>query len=288
MRFSRLGILVLLSLTVLLGTNCSYYNRIIARKNLVDGATAYKDRKFQAAEQLFRNAVARDPQLESTEGKMAQLFLARTLHSEYIGDRGLKEKAEEAIEEYKKVLSKDSNDQSSFKAVANLLENLDRKDEALKWVTERANNESVSNQNRAEAFSSLAAKKNTCANDISDSDKTKKTITKDGKQIFQFVKPESAEDFATLKKCADEGLALASKAVELDPNSDSAWSYKTSLLVQKMRVAEMEGNKEQEEQFKKESDISKAKFTELAEAKRQKEQEEAAKKKAEEEAANKK
>ncbi|HQU84913.1 MAG TPA: hypothetical protein PKY59_17370 [Pyrinomonadaceae bacterium] len=288
MRFSRLGILVLLTLTVLFGTNCSYYNRIIARKNLVDGATAYKDRKFKVAEQLFRNAIARDPQLESTEGKMAQLFLARTLHSEYIGDRGLKEKAEQAIEEYKKVLSKDSNDQSSFKAVANLLENLDRKDEALQWITERANNESVSNINRAEAFSSLAAKKNTCANDISDTDKTKKTITKDGKQVFQFVKPENTADFDTLKKCADEGLALASKAVELDPNSDSAWSYKTSLLVQKMRVAEMEGNKEQEEQFKKESDTAKARFTELAAAKRQKEEEEEAKKKAEEEANKKK
>lgn len=288
MRFSRLGILVLLTLTVLFGTNCSYYNQIIARKNLVDGATAYQERKFKAAEQLFRNAVSRDPQLATTEGKMAQLFLARTLHSEYIGDRGDKTKAEQAIEEYKKVLAKDQNDQSSFKAVANLLENLDRKDEALQWVTDRSNNESVSAVNRAEAFSSLAAKKNTCANDISDTDKTKKTVTKDGKQVFEFVKPENAADFDTLKKCADEGLALANKAVELDPNSDSAWSYKTSLLVQKMRVAEMEGNKEQQEQFKKESDTAKARFTELAEAKRKKEEEAAAKKKAEEEAANKK
>lgn len=288
MRFSRLGILVLLTLTVLFGTNCSYYNQIIARKNLVDGATAYQERKFKAAEQMFRNAVARDPQLKTTEGKMAQLFLARTLHSEFIGDRQQKDLAEKAIEEYKKVLAIDQNDQSSFKAVANLLENLDRKDEALQWVTDRSNNETVSAVNRAEAFSSLAAKKNTCANDISDTDKTKKTVTKEGKQVFEFVKPENAADFDTLKKCADEGLALANKAVELDPNSDSAWSYKTSLLVQKMRVAEMEGNKEQQEQFKKESDTAKARFTELAEAKRKKEEEAAAKKKAEEEAANKK
>lgn len=288
MRFSRLGILFLLSLTVLFGTNCSYYNKVIARKNLVDGATAYKERKFQQAEQLFRNAIARDPKLETTEGKIAQLFLARTLHSQFIGDRQKKDLAEQAIQEYQKVLQSDQNDQSSFKAVANLLENLDRKDEALKWITDRANNETVSAVNRAEAFSSLAAKKNTCANDISDTDKTKKTITKDGKQVFQFVKPENQADFDTLKKCADEGLTLANKAVEFDPNSDSAWSYKASLLVQKMRVAEMEGNKEQFEQFKKQSEEAKAKFTELAEAKRKKEEEEAARKKAEEEAANKK
>ena len=87
MRFSRLGILVLILFTVFIGTNCSYYNRIMARKSLVDGASAYKNRKFAEAEQLFRNAVSRDPEGKTLEGKTAQLFLARTLHSEYIGDR---------------------------------------------------------------------------------------------------------------------------------------------------------------------------------------------------------
>ena len=87
MRFSRLGILSLILLSVLMGANCSYYNRIITRKNLVDGGQAYKDRKFPDAEQLFRNAVSRDPQGQTVEGKAAQLFLARTLHSQFIGNR---------------------------------------------------------------------------------------------------------------------------------------------------------------------------------------------------------
>ncbi len=288
MRLSRLGIFVLILVSVLVGANCSYYNRIIGRKNLVDGATAYKERKFEQAEQLFRDAVARDPQGTTPEGKAAQLFLARTLHSRYIGDRQKISLAENAISEYKKVLSVDLKDQSSFKAIASLLENLNKDDEALQWVTDRANNEQVPADQRAEAYSSLAAKKNTCANEVSDTEATKKTVTKDGKQVFEFLKPANAADFDKLKQCADEGLQLASKATELDPNSDSAWSYKTSLLIQKMRVAEMEGNKEQQEQFKKESDEAKGKFTVLAEAKRKKEEEEAAKKKAEEEAANKK
>jgi len=96
-RFSRLGLLALLIATVMSVSSCSYYNRIIARKNLVDGSKAYKDRKFDEAEQLFRDAVARDPKAETIEGKTAQLFLARTIHSEYIGNRGLKEKADQAI-----------------------------------------------------------------------------------------------------------------------------------------------------------------------------------------------
>lgn len=285
MRFSRLGILLLISATVLIGANCSYYNRVVARKNLVDGADAYKERKFQQAETLFRNAIATDPTLSTVESKAAQLFLARTIHSAYIGDRKVTQRAEEAISEYQKILSRDAKDQSSFKAVANLYENLGKQDEWLKWVTERANNEQVPGPMRAEALASLAAKKNTCSNDISDTEKTKKTVTKDGKQQFEFVKPENPADFEKLKVCADEGLQLANKAVELDPESDSAWSYKTSLLIQKMRVAEMEGNTAQKEQFKKDSDVAKEKFTALAEAKRKKELEEAEKKKAEADAA---
>lgn len=158
MRFSRVGTLVLLLSTVLIGANCSYYDRIITRKHLVDGGKAYKDRKFEQAEQLFRDAIARDPQITTNEAKTAQLFLARTLHSGYIGSREKVEKANEAIQEYKKVLANDVTDQSSFNAVANLLENLNREEEWLKWVTDRTNNEKVPPVQRAEALTKLAAK----------------------------------------------------------------------------------------------------------------------------------
>jgi tetratricopeptide (TPR) repeat protein len=288
MRFSRLGLFVFILSTVLIGTNCNYYNRIIARKNLVDGAAAYQGRKFQEAQELFREAVARDPQLTTIEGKTAQLFLARTLHSEYIGKRKETGIAEQAIAEYQKVLQVDPKDQSAYKAVANLYENLGKNDEWLQWVTTRANNEAVPPEQRAEALTSLAAKKNSCANDISDTEETKKTVTKDGKPAFEFVKPADQAKFDELKQCAQEGIQMTQKAVQLDPNSDSAWSYHTSLLIQNMRVAEMEGNKEQAAQYKTQSDEAKEKFTALAEAKRQKEEAEAERKKAEAEAANKK
>jgi len=285
MRFSRLSLFIIILTTVLIGTNCSYYNQILARKNLVDGASAYKNRKFQEAERLFREAISRDPEGTTLEGKAAQLFLARTIHSEFIGNRGDKDKADEAIREYQRALTIDPKDQSSFKAVANLYENLNKDAEWLKWVTERANNGQIPDEQRSEAFTSLAARKNTCANDISDTEATKKTVTKDGKQIFEFVKPANEADFQTLKQCAAEGVQLAQKAVDLDQNSDSAYSYLTSLLIQNMRVAEMEGNKQAAADFKTKSDTAKEKFTALAEVKRQKEQAEAERKKAEEEAA---
>jgi len=288
MRFSRLGIFVLILFAVITGANCSYYNRIITQKNLVDGAKAYKDRKFPEAEQLFRDAVARDPQGETKQGSTAQLFLARTLHSIYIGNRSNPDKANEAIQEYKKALVTDIADQSSFNAVANLLENLNRNDEWLKWVTDRADNEKVPPIQRAEALTKLAAKKYSCANDISDAEAVKKTVTKDGKPTFVFTKPQSPEDFETLKKCTAEGTEIINKAEKLDTNNDAVWSYKANMLIQQMRIAEMEGNTAEEERLKAEAETAKDRFTELAKVKKDKEDAAAAALKAKEEAANKK
>ncbi len=291
MRFSRLGVFVFISITVLIGSNCSYYNRVIARKNLVDGSKAYKDHKFKEAEQLFRDAVARDPNGETDEGKFAQLFLARTLHSEFIGNRQEKALAEEAIVQYQKALAQNPDDQSSYKAVASLYENLQKNDEWLKWVTARSVNTSIPAEQRAEALTSLAAKKNTCANDITDTEKTKKTVTKDGKQTFQFVKPESEEELATLKACIDEGTKLIDQAIALETDKaknaknlnikslsdkelvvnqdllkafESARSYKASLLFQSMRLAEMEGRTADRDRLKQEGEAARQSFIELS------------------------
>jgi len=292
MRFSRLGLIALLVATVLSASSCSYYNRIIARKNLVDGSKAYKDRKFDEAEQLFRDAVSRDPKGETVEGKTAQLFLARTLHSEYIGNRANKGKADEAIAEYRKALSNDPNDQSSYKAIASLLENQQKTDEWQNWVTERSKNTQIKPEYRAEAIVSLAAKKNTCAGDIDDTDKTKKTVTENGKQVFQYIKPENPEDLNTLRTCVNDGMALVDEALaqegpagvasaktidikkatddELKKRADllrvfeSARSYKASLLIHAMRLAEMEGRTADRDRFKAEADTAKAGFLELS------------------------
>ncbi len=290
MRLSRLGILSLILLTALVGANCSFYNQVLARKDLVDGGKAYKDRKFQEAEELFRSAIARDPQGQSKEGKAAQLFLARTLHSEYIGKREDSAKAEDAIKEYKRVLAEDVKDQSSFNAVANLLENLNRDDEWLKWVTERANNEQVPPEQRAEALTKLTAKKYSCANEITDTEAVKKTVKgKDGKDMFQFSKPEDPQALETLKGCVQEGTELINKAEKLDTNSDAVWSYKANMLVQQMRAAEMEGNAQQKEALKAEAEKAKERFTELSKIRKEKEQAIEDEKKAKEaEAANKK
>lgn len=310
MRLSRLGIIVLIAFTILSGASCSYYNKIVARKNLVDGATAYKERKFQVAEQLFRKTVEIDPNADTMEGETAQLFLARTLHSEYISDRKNTAKAEEAIQAYKKVLAKNINDQGSFKALASLVDTLGRKDEAAQLVTERAANASVKPEYRAEAYTSMAARQYTCANEISDIEPVKKAVKKDGKDIYQYTKPENPDDFAKLKTCADEGMRLIDEAIKLEPADvqqmkgidvksltpqdidakleklrifSSAWSYKANLLYQKMRIAEMDGNTAEKESFKSKGDEARNVFTSLNETEKNMEGEKDARKKAAEE-----
>ena len=295
MRFSRLGIFVLLILAVFLTTNCSYipgYNRVMSRKNLVDGSLAYKERKFEVAEELFRKAAARDPEGVTIEGKTAQIFLARTLHSRFIGDRSNKSLAEEAIKEYQKALKVDQNDQSSYKAIAGLYENLQKPDEWQRWVTERSANTSIKPEFRAEALTSLAAKQNTCANEVSDTTETKKTVKKDGKDVFQFVKPANAADFDKLKECVAQGTKLIDQAVQLEPDAvktagslnaasltdeqlksnldaikpfESARSYKASLVIQASRVAEMEGRDADRDKLKADADKARADFVALSE-----------------------
>lgn len=267
----------------------------MSRKNLVDGSHAYKERKFDVAEDLFRRAAERDPEGETVEGRTAQLFLARTLHSQYIGNRQKPELAEAAIQEYKKALAVDKNDQSSYKAVASLLENLGRQDEWQAWVNERANNPEVLPQHRAEALTSLASRQNTCANEVSDTPETKKTVQQDGKDVYQYVKPANEADFARFKQCVEEGNKLIGQAVALEPDSlstvvnqdvknltdqqlkenldlikafESARSYRASLLNQAMRLAEMEGRTADRDRLKAEADEAKDAFTELSNADR--------------------
>ncbi|HMS40468.1 MAG TPA: hypothetical protein PKE69_09595 [Pyrinomonadaceae bacterium] len=302
MKLSRVGILILLTTIVIAGTSCSTYNRWVARRNLVDGVLAYKDRKFSVAEGFFRKAVAIDPEAKTEEGKKARSFLARTLNSIYVGNRSeasSKAIGEEAVKLYRASVTDDVNDQSSFNAVANLYQTFagqypEEKDkwtqELEKWTTERADNTNVEAKYRADAYSSLASKQYTCANEISDTEAVKKTVKEEGKDVFKFSKPEKPEDFEKFKQCVQKGTELVDKAVALendqaksvmtaviDKNTSDAdmskitettriwakvWSFKASMSRQAMRLADMEGNADEKNSFKTKAEEQRAKFLE--------------------------
>ena len=114
----------------------------------------------------------------------------------------------------------------------------------------------------------------------------KKTVKKDGKDVFQFNKPQDPATLAEFQKCVQEGLNLANRAEKLDTNSDAVWSYKANMMIQQSRLAEMNGDKAQVESLKADSDKAKARFKELADARKAKEDAEKAAKEAEQNASN--
>jgi tetratricopeptide (TPR) repeat protein len=286
MKMSRLGILVLIILTLLASTGC--VGRVFARKDIVDGAKAYKDRKFDEAEKLFREAIKWDP-----SQKVAKVFLARTLHSRFSNNRKDIPLAEQAIAMYKEVLLDDPKDESSFKAVANLLDTLGKPDELKEWLEKRSADTTVPPEQRAEAYTLLAAKHYSCANDITDQEPVKKTVEKTaGRAEFVFSKPAAAADYEKLKGCIASGTELIDKALALETDEaknaktkdlkslsdvelasfgnrlkkfESMRSYETSLFVQNARLAEMDGRTAEKDSYKQKSDEAKTQFSSFAE-----------------------
>ena len=340
MRSSRFTVLVFIACAVLFTTNCSFYSRIMARKNLVDGSIAYKDRKFAEAEELFRKAASRDPEGATLEGRTAQLFLARTLHSRFIGNRQDKSLAEQAVTEYKKAIPQvtreyadakqayDSNRDgsaeqkryfsalssvnSTVSAIPNLLEALGEKDQAVQFQTEIGANTQLPETARARALVSLGLEYNTCANDITDTEKTKKTVKKDGKDVFQFTKPEDPNELLKLRECVAKGQQYFNQTQALEPDIvknapsvniktmnddqfrifeelvspfDSARSYRASIAVQASRLAEMEGSSDYAA-LKSDADAKRASADELKKVAKAIDEEKEARVAAEAEAAN--
>lgn len=274
MRMSKLIGLSLVVVALLGASGCSLYTRTVVQKTAVDGAKAFQERKYEEAEKLFREAIAADPEFETEEAKLAERFLANTLQAQFGINRRKTEKAEEAITVFKSVIAKDPADGRAFRALAGLLRAVGRDEEWLKLVTERANNPAVPGDQRADVLTSLAARQFSCANEISDTEEVKKQVGDE----YKFSKPAKAEDFDKLKKCAEEGMSLIDKALalqkEANVESDSTWSYKANLLIQKMRIAEMEGDSANQQKFKTEAESAKEKYKVLV----KKKQEEAQKK----------
>jgi tetratricopeptide (TPR) repeat protein len=277
MKISRAGILLLIATVIISNAGCSMVNRVLARNQLNDGAKAYKERKFDVAEQHFRRSLELNP-----DDLIAEKFLARSLHQQYLANRTQNaSKGEQAIEIYQRMLERNPGDEDSNRAVSNLIELIRGQDALVAWLNKRASDTRVAPEYRAEAFTSLASKQYNCANDITEA--AKQSVTKDAKMVFVFKKPNDAAEFDKAKQCTAEGTRLIDQALSLNQNNDSTWSYKASLLVQQARLAEMDGNTAERDRLMAESDTAKQRFLALSEEKARKKQEEEERKKAEEE-----
>lgn len=242
-----------------------------------EGARFYKEQKFLEAEEHFRRALELEPTNQNV-----RVFLARDLHQQYLTNRHTPEnikKGEEAVELYQKILTENQKDEATNDALASLIGSLKGADALKEYRSERANNEQVKPVYRAKALTFLAGEKYNCVNEVTEA--AKDTILENNEAVFVFKKPENLDDFATAKQCADDGLMLIEKVLLLDDTKSSPFSYKASLLIQKSRLAEMDGNTADKDKFKAEAEAPKKRFQVLSQAEaKAREKEEAGQKKA--------
>lgn len=277
MKLSQARIALLILVVIGATSGCGVVNRIRAKNELNEAARAYKAGRFAEAQQRSERALELDP-----EQKTAPSFIARSIHAQYRPAVDTPEnvaKANQAIEAYQKTLqdSDQRNDEEAYKAIAALYGAIKAEDKQRQWIMQRASSEGVPAAKRAEAYTVLASKDWDCSYKITEQPENKRTVMKDAKPIIVFQKPKEQKDYDTAKACVARGMEEAEKAISLDPNNESAWSYKTNLLLESAKLAEMDGDMEKKTEFTKQADEAQKKTLELNELNQKKKEEEAKK-----------
>src|SRR5919108_3355611 len=274
MKLSRISISLMLAFLVLASSGCGVVNRIRAKNQLNEAARSYREAHLEEAEQHARRALELEP-----TNKTAPLFIARIVHREY--RRGITTpenlaKAHEAIEAYRRILQEDPKNEEAYKAIADLYGALKEDQKQRDWILQRAHDTSVDPEKRAEAYIVLASKDWHCSNEITDLPANKVTTVDPttNKATVTYKKPKEEKDFQAAKMCVTRGLEEIENAIKNDPNSESAWSYKTNLLLESSKLAEMDGKMDLKAQLDKQEEAAQRRTDELSKANQQKKEQE--------------
>ena len=277
MKLSQTRIAIIIGMAILVATSsgCGVINRIRAKNQLNEAAKAYREGHFPEAEQHSRRAAELDP-----NNKTAPMFIARTIHAQYRPGVQSPEniaKAQEAINAYQELLRNNPQDEEAYKAIAYLYEATKQDAKLRQWITDRAASDSTAPEKRAEAYVVLASKDWDCSFKITELP-TNKTTTIDpsnNKATVSYKKPKDQKEFDQAQMCVKLGLTEAENAIKYDPNNESAWSYKTNLLLEASKLAEMDGKADQKAQYQKDYEAALKRTTELSAAAQKRKEEEA-------------
>jgi TonB family protein len=211
-----------------------------ARRELNEGTRAYRYGKFEEAESHFRRALELDP-----EGKNTRVFIARAAQQQYKPGVQTPENialGERAVAAYQEVLARDPANEDAYKAVVFLYGQMNQEDKVRELLLSRANDFSLPNEKRAEAFTILASKQWQCSYDVTEQKENKVTENKPDKAVTRYKMPADSGDFIRARECVNAGLQMAEQAVSLAPKNPNALSYKANLLREAAKLAEMEGD----------------------------------------------
>jgi hypothetical protein len=264
---SRICTVAILAFFVVAGAGCSLVGKVRAKNELNEAAKAYKEGHFDVAEQHAKRALALDP-----SNKTAPIFVARIIHQQYkpgVEQAENVQKARDAIEAYKHILQNDPNNEEAYKAIS-VLYAATKDDANLRaWIMARANDSNQPNEKRAEAYAILAGKDWDCSFKITELPEVKVTAA-EGKVNYQ--KPKDQKDYDMIQRCVTRGLEEAETAIRYDANNESAWSYKTNLLIEAAKIAKMNGENDKAAQYEKQAEIAQKRASALAEERRKKEE----------------
>jgi tetratricopeptide (TPR) repeat protein len=220
-----------------------------AKQELNEAARAYREGNFAEAQAHSEKALELDP-----ENKTAMMFVARTIHAQYKPHDVSPEnvaKAREAIIAYQRILNRSLVDEESYKAVAYLYGALKEEQLLRDWLLQRAGNVAIANDKRAEAYIVLASKDWDCSFKITEVAGVKVTVVEGNKQHVTYKMPKARGEFERAKECANRALELVNMAITLTPESEVAWSYKTSIILELAKLAEMSGELQQKSEFRR-------------------------------------
>src|SRR5947207_3383779 len=275
MRFSRPGIgtpAILVFLVIVTG-GCTVVNKIRAKNELNETARAYREGHFEDAELHAKRALSLDP-----SNPTAPVFIARVIHQQYKPGVDLPDniqRAREAIAAYQRVLqgnpSKEQAEEA-FKAISYLLAAIKDDTQLRDWIMKRANDPNEPSEKRAEAYAILAGKDWDCSFKVTELPDVKITATEGGNAKVTYKKPKEQKDFDEIQKCVVRGLEEAETAIKYDPNSESAWSYKTNHLLEAAKQADMNGEADKKTQYQNQADVAGKRAAALAEERRKKEE----------------
>jgi hypothetical protein len=272
MRFSwsRIGATAILALFVAAAAGCTLANKIRAKNELNETARSYKDGHFDEAEQHAKRALSLDP-----TSKTAAIFIARVIHQQYKPGVDAPDniaKAKEAIEAYKYVLQQDPTNEEAYKAISVLYAAIKDDDKLREWISRRANDTSLSNEKRAEAYAILAGKDWDCSFKVTELPDVKVANDPGKPAGITYKRPKDQKDFDKIQRCVTRGLEEAETAIKFNPNNESAWSYKTNLLLEAAKLADMDSKADQKAQYQKQADAAGKKAAALADERRKKEE----------------
>jgi tetratricopeptide (TPR) repeat protein len=165
-----------------------------ARREINEGALAYRERNYYGAQLHFERAMTLDPTF-----KYAPLFYARAIHSQYkLGDESPENiaKARAAITAYERALKIDPTNDDPYNAIVYLYRMIKDDDAERRWLLRRAEDKEVASEKRAQAYTVLASKDWQCSYNVTDKPENKRAVERRDRVIVTYVMPKDRSDFS--------------------------------------------------------------------------------------------